>query len=383
VVCAVLLIIPCLLYGHLLGAPRLLPKGTLHSWGEYLGQAVASLVQSFGSGADQQPATTITPGSGIEDGDDSSNSTEGSCDGEPLSWLLEKRRRCCQQENRGCSSAYDCNHDRETWQATWSEEKQHFCCGFDLTGCSTTTTAISTTAASDSSGATTPAGGTHKCEVDLEHWLSKWSPAKKAYCCAVFNTGCEVTTTSGKYDCGAELANWRSAWGEAKKSWCCRHENTGCEGEAEGEAPAQSPAVAPATGCQALCSIDGVSATCRDRINWIIHEPPPKGVFGQPIKCQSALSVVIKDCHVCSTCSLAETECGSPDSDDEESYECSGGGHESWHAARSSWCCIVQGIACPSGVSPGNFECVTEESDWGQIKKDWCCTHAKIGCREQ
>jgi len=476
------LLIPCVLYAHLLGAPRVVPEGTLETWGQQLhgpvqsfGNWCAGLVHHiFGGGGSGSPGST---------------EGEANCDGDSQTWVLEKRSRCCRLVGRGCADdgQYECHEGVSNWQKEWSQTKQFFCCGFDLAGCQKAVGGTSTTLESN-----------FNCEIDLENWVTKWSPQKKAFCCQKYDFGCELTTTSVPYDCEADLLHFKTGWPVAKKEWCCTHEHVACEQASTAQsttavltsvsttvnvhtrattgAPASSTApavaassssasttkIASATGCDATCDVDGVGASCRDRINWIVNEGPPKGLAGQPIACRSALAVVIKDCGQCSSCPLAETECSgegpheeyvigtrsdcpgdytrvtslqkcqaaaqalkaadqmdkshvgeesnpsypsgcytwggstyfnaaSEDSEQPETdviciqdvYECKESEQDSissWSAGKSSWCCIMQGIACPAGVSIGNFECVTEQANWGQLKKDWCCENAQIGC---
>jgi len=134
-----------------------------------------------------------------------------------------------------------------------------------------------------------------------------------------------------------------------------------------------------------MCTVGGFAATCRDRIDWLVNEPPPKGLAGQPTACATAQKVLIRDCPLCSACSFAETECAFTADTQEESYECKetdGRQVAHWSPEERSWCCVLQGLGCPSGVAMSGFECITDPAAWGQVKKEWCCTHTKVGCSD-
>lgn len=89
------------------------------------------------------------------------------------------------------------------------------------------------------------------CSEGLEHWRHGWSKAKKSWCCAREQKGCEPPTTTAPptaapsehvpagdpalpplpflpYDCHAEGEGWELAWSDRKKVWCCEHKGRGC-----------------------------------------------------------------------------------------------------------------------------------------------------------
>lgn len=327
--------------------------------------------------------------------------------GDEQTWPLQKRSRCCRSSGRGCApdNKYDCRDGAAAW-TQWPLGKKFFCCGYDLSGCESkpTTTTLDLLA--------------FNCELELDAWAMKWSQEKKQYCCKRYNFGCGGTTSAVPYDCQTDLAIWRKAWSDDKTIWCCEHERVGCqkncttvaqtdlvstrctdEPEASTSAPAAMPSATASTtsttvvttavpliedpaSCHNMCSQGHEQASCKERLEWILHEPPPHGLQGLPNSCGFAKAVVVKDCDVCTACPISETSCRSQEAE-EEKHDCmetNKSPTSSWSVSKSTWCCVVQGKACPTGWTPDKFECVTDVTAWGKVKADWCCHLWNMSC---
>lgn len=165
-----------------------------------------------------------------------------------FAWSLTQKAWCCRYKGKGCppDNGYDCEENQGSWE-TWDVDKKYFCCGYDMEGCAGVVSE------------STPAG--KDCQFELEGWESKWSPAKKLYCCKTHEFHCEAV-------------------------------------------PEQ-----PQT-CGAVCSTDdGVTATCQERIDYLVTHPKPDGIQGEPGACQQAHGRVSKDCDACASCSPEDAGC--------------------------------------------------------------------------
>jgi len=125
---------------------------------------------------------------------------------------------------------------------------------------------------------------------------------KKYFCSGYDMEGCAGviadSTPPGK-DCNFELEEWESKWSPAKKLYCCKTHNFQCD-----SVPAQ-----PET-CGTPCSTDDeVQATCQERIDYLLTHPQPDGLEGTPDACQEAHSRVSKDCSVCASCTPEDAGC--------------------------------------------------------------------------
>jgi len=70
----------------------------------------------------------------------------------------------------------------------------------------------------------------YDCDADYADWKASWSYDKQAWCCE--NRGSACSTADGPaFDCGAALENWQKAWSDKKKAHCCEVTDgaAGCE----------------------------------------------------------------------------------------------------------------------------------------------------------
>eukprot|EP00931_Biecheleriopsis_adriatica_P024573 TRINITY_DN1527_c0_g1_i10.p1 TRINITY_DN1527_c0_g1~~TRINITY_DN1527_c0_g1_i10.p1 ORF type:complete len:431 (-),score=66.56 TRINITY_DN1527_c0_g1_i10:144-1436(-) len=82
----------------------------------------------------------------------------------------------------------------------------------------------------------------------------------------------------------------------------CQAADTRCHGGSSPQAPV--PAVT-ASGCDASCSLKGVSDTCTNRVQWAASNT----FSSDPDACQEAHKQVLQECPVCSSCQAADTRC--------------------------------------------------------------------------
>lgn len=162
-------------------------------------------------------------------------------------WSITQKAWCCRYENKGCpeDNNYDCENHQSSWQS-WDLDKKYFCCGYDLEGCS----------------------------------------------------GMVSDAKPPGMDCAYQLEDWESAWSPAKKKLCCEQHNFMCDSVPE----------VPQT-CNHKCGIGEVDATCQERINWLVTHPKPDGLQGDPRACENAVSMVVQDCEVCSSCTPEDAGC--------------------------------------------------------------------------
>ncbi|CAK0838375.1 unnamed protein product, partial [Prorocentrum cordatum] len=99
-------------------------------------------------------------------------------------------------------------------------------------------------------------------------------------------TATPAAASSGKYDChGAGPSDDKSLWPEDdQKAWCCEHHLVAC------------------FGCGVKCVVEGVSATCAERVAW----SKDNQFSDRQDACSVAHDQVSEDCPVCSGCELGE-----------------------------------------------------------------------------
>jgi len=89
-----------------------------------------------------------------------------------------------------------------------------------------------------------------------------------------------------------------ATWEEKKRHWCCSREDVGCQ---EGSR-AQTEHL---TGCKAMCSYQGQSASCVDRIRWAAQHT----YLGKDKPCLQAHKLVLSQCDACGNCSGSAAGC--------------------------------------------------------------------------
>jgi len=325
-------------------------------------------------------------------------------------WSLEKKDWCCRYHGKGCppDHHYDCEDGLKDWEHKWEVGKKHFCCGYDLEGCKAPAASSDkhedaedkeeeeeedegkkdekkTTTTEEAKEKTTTT--LYDCEYKLQEWEKEWSPPKKDYCCKAFDFGCSETTTPVPHDCEKDLDSWEHDWSEEKKDWCCKHEHACMSTKGnrdQGKSTTDKPSEGSKSGCDTPCKLKDVTATCKDRIHWVVNQPAPNGVRGKPHACEYALGLVLHDCSVCSVCSLAEAGCSQPVEDGEADYDCDGedNAQSDWTPEQKDYCCQKTGFGCPPVPPVDNsvFHCNGDAAGWGEKENIWCCDHRELGC---
>lgn len=126
------------------------------------------------------------------------------------------------------SLPFDCNADYlncyHCLMSRWSVAKRAWCCAHGGRGCPT------------GPPAPTPPPTTSlpfDCAAGFHNWQAGWSGGKKAWCCSHASKGCPpppaVTTTCPPLDCNIGFSNWKAGWTPLKKEYCCKHEGKACE----------------------------------------------------------------------------------------------------------------------------------------------------------
>ncbi|CAK0822577.1 unnamed protein product [Prorocentrum cordatum] len=303
--------------------------------------------------------------------------------GKEEDWSDMKKKSCCHRPGASCEATpppnFDCKAGYSNWQDGWSAEKKRWCCAEEDRGCDGAASkpevepslfdcsvgkaedwseAKRAFCADHAQGATS-----YDCESDGSLWDRAWSESKKEWCCANRDRGCSsgidgasvsTATTSSPvasqlFDCDAGFSNWKDGWSDAKKIWCCDHEDRGCK---------PNGPTSPAFDCSAGLSNweDGWSAAKK---SWCCdHED--------------------RGCKPTGTTSPA--------------YDCDAG-YANWQAGwshdKKAWCCEHANHGCPvdqaSGNSSDQYDCDAEydswEDSWGQQQQAWCCQHRQRGCR--
>jgi len=127
-----------------------------------------------------------------------------------------------------------------------------------------------------------------------------------------------------RYDCFAEYDMWRTAWTPDWKAWCCENELRGCPSTSTKTATSSTSTQTTTTrsststetatttstkglGCDAICELHNVNATCGERIRWVKEHDDRDAK--KP--CHAARTGVISECSICGGCSLDDAGCES------------------------------------------------------------------------
>jgi len=142
----------------------------------------------------------------------------------------------------------------------------------------------------------------YDCNAGFANWKAGWSRIKKHWCCEHKQRGCIGTNTEAAFDCNAALNNWEKAWSPQKKHWCCQHAKLGCPPASTRKRPPpfSSGGATASTPCNAHCSYNGYSSTCKGHISFAARED----YTGKPDACMQARTLILKSCHGCSSCPL-------------------------------------------------------------------------------
>jgi len=215
----------------------------------------------------------------------------------------------------------------------------------------------------DSKGATRQGAPAALKEDELAA-IASWSPDKQAWCCTNQHVGCEVARTTHApegpgpgggagepheaYDCRQNLRHERAAWSADKKAWCCEKKGQACEHEH------QENVALGGEACESPCLFQGHTASCRTRVAWLLNHGYAERADG----CQEALGEVQRQCvDACGRCTPAGVHCpragaaGGADGPqvDGEDYDCDKQYWEwqsKWSDAKKRWCCKEQHRGC-------------------------------------
>jgi len=206
--------------------------------------------------------------------------------------------------------SYNCQASAE-WEAQWPMAQRKWCCQAHQLGCLA-----------------------FNCEV-VGNWEQAWSDLKKEWC-GVTSHG--LATSSEPFDCEANYLAWMKSWSQDKKDWCCDNKRQGC-------LMTTTPAVGLVGPCEVSCHLDGVTATCYDRILYAVRN----NYAGQQDACGLAFNRVRGECEMCDQCSK-EVNC-------------------------SPLPLALNELDCDEGLD--KFE-----MNWSPEKKAWCCEHASKACSD-
>jgi len=127
-----------------------------------------------------------------------------------------------------------------------------------------------------------------------------------------------------RYDCSAEYDVWETAWTPDWKAWCCENELRGCPSTSTRTATSSTSTRSTTTrtststetstststkglGCDAVCEVAHVNATCGERIRWVTEHDDHDA--RKP--CHAARTLVLSQCSICGGCSMEEAGCES------------------------------------------------------------------------
>jgi hypothetical protein len=191
------------------------------------------------------------------------------------------------------------------------------------------------------------------------------------------------------YDCNTD----RETWKEGQKRWCCDNFRKGC--------PDPTPEPDHLPQCATRCVVDGTTKTCGQ---WI-QSMAATDFANQARSCAMAVGKVLKECPVCSVCSLGDSGCVDEKLTDSQAaggevaeasedqattsppYDCVAGfvnWEDGWSETKKTWCCSEKSLGCSEEAGSTSFDCANGfdnwEEGWQSEKKDWCCANKQIAC---
>lgn len=215
------------------------------------------------------------------------------------------------------------------------------------------------------------------CNENAASWASKWTDAKKAFCCPSLNSPCHAAApvqsapaqpaapkllpaaplpgVATSYNCKDELEQWQVAWPPAKKTWCCHYLGKGC--------PPGAP-VAPRLAAPGVPAAAGVA-------------PPPLPIVLPGM----GVSPVTPPIGGAQNLDVSAFEPPQPH------FDCKDGAATwttSWVEAKKRWCCKEVGLGCQASGGVNMYDCAAGfqnwQNGWSEAKKLWCCDRQGKGC---
>lgn len=260
--------------------------------------------------------------------------------------------------------------------------------------------------------ASTTSGYNFDCLEGAWNWRRGWSQQKKAYCCEHSGTGCEarpsppvvITTTTARplpvtttrpppvttrpvattrppatpapAGCDTKCNLNGKIWScKDRMQWAVSNEYLGRQDACQlaytdivGKCPAcnacplptllassvcKAPTARPAGGCNAVCGMNGKSASCTTMIKAVANTKYSNAAN----KCSRAYGEVLAQCSMCAGCPLSQTGCQVPSA-----------------ATNPGPATASEPFDCDAGFS--NWQ-----AGWSIPKKTWCCVHRQRGCQ--
>lgn len=295
-------------------------------------------------------------------------------------WPAEQQAWCCQHELKGCTTcdtvcfvnsiAASCR-SRIAWLKThqFKSEDENSCTSAHsnvLKECAVCSRCDLDDGCPAKSSASMVA---YHCEPGEDNELESWPVAKQQWCCRHNGKGCPSTatmTTTKAYDCIDGVQQWQTQWDHAKRTWCCKTSQIGC------------------TGCDRNCALQGFSASCRDRIDWLKNHD----FADLEHSCTSSRTVVLDQCNSCSECSVEDAcpaRSSRPLHDCDEDLQ---NWRRAWSQEKTRWCCQSEAKGCEEWATNTAddevFDCKADvengERHWSVAKRTWCCAHEMLGC---
>lgn len=301
--------------------------------------------------------------------------------GQEETWSAEKQAWCCKNELRGCTTCdtvcfvknqvASCR-SRIEWlkqhggaehnQGSWSCDKAHKTVLDECAACSRCDLDDACPVRNGSS----PERLSYHCDPGNANEIEAWPQPKRQWCCKHHHRGCpttSTTTTTKAYDCSVGVQEWQTQWSKAKRTWCCKESRIGC------------------TSCDQDCALQGISATCRERIGWL------QGHDFADLEnaCTSARTVVLDQCKRCADCEVSDV---CPGNENAPLYDCDENEQDwkqSWSDLKKRWCCQAEEKGCEQ-TEIAEFDCNVSLSEWQGTwplkKMAWCCKNEQKGCAE-
>jgi len=174
-----------------------------------------------------------------------------------------------------------------------------------------------------------------RCNVSSDSQLRQHS---QAWWCKECGFGCDRTTATTRmtpattqqmqWNCSSDYATWETSWPETKQRWCCQHLRRGCSSRplkdqrvsrtsvvlphrlppTTTSIPLPPLAAAPNGPCEAVCSLQGHSSSCRGHVDWAVNN----WFRGQSRACRRAHTALVRLCPGCTSCTLHALNCSGP-----------------------------------------------------------------------
>jgi len=169
------------------------------------------------------------------------------------------------------------------------------------------------------------------CHSGLNNWEKEWSEEKKDYCCKTETLGCKAD----HFDCLEGIDKWQTEWSLLKVDWCCHNKNIACTKCDDYSCPDTHRKISPAVAGSIKCRRSPCknSECCELWGNMeLLAKPTASPLTEHPTAVPTPMPTIKHDND--------PFDCGSAIVD----------ANKGWSREKKEWCCIHKNIGCKEDV---------------------------------